>query len=286
MIMKLFNIKNLKRSSIYLTPSFPDHQTKRYKLSMPKVLGIVGLYSFFVTIVVLLILTFTPLKKYIFFIENQKLKEQADRIEELETKLTFMTKELESMASANKRLRYAIILGETDTLDSTSAIYDSLRQSEEPIPQIEGNLFGSIINLVESVFFTADDTSEQYFISPLQGAVIQEFKENEGHLGIDYGVKNGTPVVASADGYVIFSDYTVNDGNMIMVEHPKGYMTVYKHCASLLKSTRDKVVQGETIALSGNSGEHTTGPHLHFEIWKNGKPVNPENYLVDIQNFN
>ena len=284
--MTLFNLNNLRKSFIYLTPSFPSHQTKRYKLSLRNVFGIVSLYSLFVTIVVLLILAFTPLKKYIFFIENEKLEQQAERIEELETKLSFMTQELKSMASTNKRLKYAIMLGESDTIDSNSTAYDSLRESNQDIKEIEGHVFGALISFVEGLFWSEGDTSEQFFINPLRGAVIQEYKPDEGHLGIDYGVSDGTPVVAAADGYVIFSNYTVDDGNMIMLTHSNGYMTIYKHCSAVLKSVRDKVVQGESIALSGNSGEHTTGPHLHFEIWKNGKPVNPGKYLIDISKVN
>lgn len=284
--MNPLNLHNLKKSFIYITPSFPSRHTKRYKLSLPRVLSYIGLYSFFITIIVLLILTFTPLKQYIFFLENKDLQKQSDRIEELETKLSYMTKELKSMASKNKRLKYAIMLGETDSLDSNSTVYDSLRESDNQVEQIEGNVLGSLISIMRGIFWTKDDTSGQYFINPLRGAVIQAYKEDEGHLGIDYGVKDGTPVVAAADGYVIFSGYTVNDGNMMMVEHKDGYMTVYKHCSALLKSTRDKVMQGETIALSGNSGEHTTGHHLHFEIWKDGKPVNPGKYLVDVSDFN
>jgi murein DD-endopeptidase MepM/ murein hydrolase activator NlpD len=68
---------------------------------------------------------------------------------------------------------------------------------------------------------------------------------------------------------------------MIIIAHPDGYMTVYKHCSVLLKKTRDIVSEGELIALSGNTGELSTGPHLHFEIWKNGKPLDPQNLLLN-----
>jgi murein DD-endopeptidase MepM/ murein hydrolase activator NlpD len=99
-------------------------------------------------------------------------------------------------------------------------------------------------------------------------------------MGIDFVVKTGTPVYVSANGFIIFANYTVKDGNMIIVSHPGNYISVYKHCSSLLKKERETVVQGELIALSGNTGEITTGPHLHFEIWKEGKPINPITILI------
>lgn len=94
-------------------------------------------------------------------------------------------------------------------------------------------------------------------------------------------MKSGTPVYAAANGYVIFADYTTEDGYMIILDNNNGYITVYKHCSVLLKRARDVVLQGETIALSGNTGEISTGPHLHFEIWKDGKPINPEKILIN-----
>ena len=100
-------------------------------------------------------------------------------------------------------------------------------------------------------------------------------------MGIDFVVKSGTPVYASANGYVIFSDYTNKDGNMLIIGHPDNYITIYKHCSVLMKKERDTVIQGELIALSGNTGEITTGPHLHFEIWKDGQPIDPRTVLIN-----
>jgi murein DD-endopeptidase MepM/ murein hydrolase activator NlpD len=100
-------------------------------------------------------------------------------------------------------------------------------------------------------------------------------------MGLDFVVKEETPVYAAAGGYVIFADYTVNDGYMIILNHINGYISVYKHCSSLVKRVRENVEQGELIALSGNTGRKTTGPHLHFEIWKNGKPVDPEKFFIN-----
>ena len=90
-------------------------------------------------------------------------------------------------------------------------------------------------------------------------------------MGIDFVAKVGTPVYATASGYVIFAGYTVRDGYMIILSHPGGYISVYKHCSVLLKKARDVVLEGETIALSGNTGELTTGPAGSKNTFKRGK---------------
>lgn len=101
-----------------------------------------------------------------------------------------------------------------------------------------------------------------------------------GHYGIDYALKEGSPVYASENGYVLFADFTVDYGNTIIIVHGRGFVTMYKHCKLLMRTEREKVVQGDIIALSGNTGRLTTGPHLHFEVWKDGSVVNPEKYLI------
>ena len=100
-------------------------------------------------------------------------------------------------------------------------------------------------------------------------------------MGLDFSVKSGAPVYASESGMVIFADFTAGDGYKIIIQHDGGYISVYKHCSVLMKKERDIVSRGELIALSGNSGENTSGAHLHFEIWKDGKPLNPKEILIN-----
>ncbi len=131
--MKIFNKDNLKKSSVYITPNFPTLQTKRYKFSIQSVFSYILIYSFALMFTVALIFIFTPAGKLLFVIENQKLAEQAEKINGLEQKLFFLGKELESMASLNKRLKFATILAGSDSLDSTAFIYDSLRNFKEKL---------------------------------------------------------------------------------------------------------------------------------------------------------
>lgn len=107
----------------------------------------------------------------------------------------------------------------------------------------------------------------------------------EPHYGLDISAPTGTPVKAPADGLVVYSGWTVDGGNIIIVEHGFGFTTVYKHNERNLVKRLEKVSQGQTIALVGNTGKISSGPHLHYEIWKNGKPMDPKKYM-NIKNEN
>lgn len=117
-------------------------------------------------------------------------------------------------------------------------------------------------------------------LPPVQGLVTRGFNAKEGHYAIDIATSEGTMVRCIGDGYVIFSDWTYEGGHTIAVQHTGGYVSVYKHNQRLLKQVGDRVQVREGIAISGNSGEYSSGPHLHFELWNNGLAQNPANYLI------
>ena len=101
-----------------------------------------------------------------------------------------------------------------------------------------------------------------------------------GHFGVDIAVDEGSPIRAVGDGYVVFADWTHEGGYVVAVQHADGYLSVYKHNARLLNRVGDRVRSRETVAISGNSGEITTGPHLHFELWRNGLAQDPRTFFV------
>jgi murein DD-endopeptidase MepM/ murein hydrolase activator NlpD len=109
--------------------------------------------------------------------------------------------------------------------------------------------------------------------------VVNSFDSNQNHYGVDVVASPGAAVSAVMDGIVFFSDWTVGTGYVIQVQHSNNIISVYKHNEQLLKSIGDHVKSGEVIANVGNSGELTSGPHLHFELWYNGAALNPEEYI-------
>jgi len=115
---------------------------------------------------------------------------------------------------------------------------------------------------------------------PVVGFVSQHYKEDV-HNGIDIAAPEGTPIVAPASGQVLFSGWTVNGGNTIIIGHGFGYYTYYKHNLRNLVKVNQWVEQGEVIGYLGNSGQKSYGPHLHFEIWKNGRPIDPRLLVME-----
>lgn len=117
---------------------------------------------------------------------------------------------------------------------------------------------------------------------PINGILAQKF-DIQDHYGIDIASKKNEPVKAVTEGYVILSEYTTEHGFVIVVAHSENILSVYKHNSKNLKRVGSYVYSGEPIAIVGNSGENTTGPHLHFELWVNGLPVNPLDYFTYIE---
>ena len=275
------DIKDIFKTTFFITKLDVKGSTKQYKYTFKQLFSVAFIYSVLLIIVMSILFIFTPVRKLALLYENKELEKQAEQIKVLENKLVILTKELERISSTNQKLRYAIILAGIDTTDSSKAVLDSLRKTDDGKIPPEGNIFKVFKHLIDKYFYGESRLQKSIlFIKPTKGFVINVFNPAKGHLGIDFAVKTGTPVFASAGGIVIFADYTSGDGYKIIIQHSEGYITVYKHCSVLLKTERDYVTQGETIALSGNTGFNTTGPHLHFEIWKNGKVVDPEKYLL------
>lgn len=119
-----------------------------------------------------------------------------------------------------------------------------------------------------------------FFFTPISGQVSASFNLKEKHYGVDIAAKENEAVFAVIDGTVIFTAWTAETGNVIQVQHSNNLISVYKHNSVLLKKMGDKVKAGEAIGIVGNSGKHTTGFHLHFELWYNGSPIDPQDYIV------
>ncbi len=118
------------------------------------------------------------------------------------------------------------------------------------------------------------------FFPPLSGIVTNKFDPSQNHFGIDIVATRNEAIKAVQDGTVIISDWTLETGYVISLQHQNSLISVYKHNSTLLKHQGTFVKAGETISIIGESGELSTGPHLHFELWYNGKPINPEEYIT------
>jgi murein DD-endopeptidase MepM/ murein hydrolase activator NlpD len=268
-------LKKIKSFSVILLPDDTSYESKSLKVTLFRTMFYVVLYTILTAVVSYYVLQFTGIGKVLLPGQDKMSEEDSEKIEELNDKIFFLAKELQSLKSSNERLKYALILGDSTIADSVSKTDSS---DVLKIPPVEGNILGIVFKFLNKENST--QTKDIFFIKPVDGFISRKFDPGKGHPGIDIVVKEGTPVFASAGGFIIFADYTIDFGYTIIINHVDGYITVYKHCSSLLKKQREIVEQGELIALSGNSGYLSTGPHLHFEIWKDGISINPESILT------
>ena len=122
--------------------------------------------------------------------------------------------------------------------------------------------------------------SNFYFFTPVKGTITTKFNSTEKHFGVDVVAAPDAVIKSTLDGTVVMSDWTSQTGYVIAIQHSNNLFSIYKHNSALLKSAGNVVKAGEVIAIIGNSGEITTGPHLHFELWYNGAPVDPTDYIA------
>lgn len=124
------------------------------------------------------------------------------------------------------------------------------------------------------------EINKLHFFCPLKGSVSNLFDASGNHYGVDIVSNLNEPILTVLEGTVVMAGWTLEAGYIIQVQHQNDLISVYKHNSQLLKKMGDKVVAGEPIAIIGNTGEYTTGPHLHFELWHKGKPLNPRDYII------
>ncbi|MDG2370392.1 MAG: M23 family metallopeptidase [Flavobacteriales bacterium] len=163
---------------------------------------------------------------------------------------------------------------DTNNLDFNKSINDSLLRLK--IKEREKY----DISIVEQSQNTNDNLRSVLFFSPLKGEITSPFNYKNGHNGIDVIASKNEAVKAVLEGTVIFSDWSPENGHVIQIQHEKNIISMYKHNSFLLKKTGDRVSAGDPIAIVGNSGSLSTGPHLHFELWFNGVPLDPEKFII------
>jgi murein DD-endopeptidase MepM/ murein hydrolase activator NlpD len=261
-----------------------------YKLSMMNLyLSISSLLVGF-TILVISLIIFTPLKRMIpgygGLGSQRDMFELVDRVDSLERALTSQ----QTYATNVRKLLTADVEKASDIVkDKPTAVSDSVinvdASEAEMVVRAGGaspfsdNKNGTIENKAIKSIGQSDRLESMFLSSPMSGAISKPFSLKDKHNGTDLVAPKNTPIKAVADGFVISSDWTLETGNTIAIQHANNVVSFYKHNSSLLKKQGDKVKSGEAIAIIGNTGEQTNGPHLHFELWKDGKAVNAQEYI-------
>ena len=253
-----------------------------FHLSQLSVFLSLGIFAFALVAITAMIIILTPIRNYLpGYLDVEVRKEIMDnalRADSLERMVQIQGLYLRNVSQ--------IFMGEVE-LDSIQRI-DSLARTDVDynIPRSEEELnYVKEFEQDEKYNLKVLNTSSiqvdgVFFYKPVQGIVSSRYQADIRHFGVDIAASPQESVLATLDGTVIYAGYDPNQGNVIHLQHKNGFVSIYKHNEMLLKEQGQTVVAGEAIALVGNTGPLSTGPHLHFELWRDGHPVNPEEYII------
>jgi len=249
------------------------------KLTQLNLYSLFGLIFLIVSIIIILLLLFTPLSNLFPRYQDMKLRAEATHNRILIDSLKHELKVRDQYFAKIRTIIYGKDLSELQEIDTfkknnfiTYTVHDSL------LKKLSSDLENSFE--LPTIQGEENPLSTLKFYKPVSGIVINKFNPAQGHYGIDLTAQKDEPVLSILTGTVIMASWNPNTGYVIMIQHPHNLISVYKHNSELLKREGDRVAPGEPIAIVGNTGENTTGPHLHFELWFNGIPINPEEYII------
>lgn len=251
------------------------------KLTRLNVFVIVSVSAILLIIGTTILIAFTPLKEYIPGYSSTALKKKA-------TILNYKVDSLEQVIVLNEQYFNSIKRVLKGDVSSVEFNKDSIIAAAELDvteinlnPSKEDSLLREKVDKEDKYSLFESATSKVNFVlfSPVTGTISENYNVKEKHYAVDIAVAKDTPVKAVADGTVILAEWTAQTGYVIILDHGNGLISSYKHNSALTKEQGELVKSGEVIAISGNAGELTTGPHLHFELWSDGYPIDPTTFI-------
>ncbi|WP_348034158.1 M23 family metallopeptidase [Flavobacterium sp.] len=251
------------------------------RLTLMNVFVVATIGALFIIFVTTYIIAFTPLREYIPGYASTQLKKDATELALKSDSLNHALKKNDAYIQSIKKvltgdLEYAKFNKDSILASASEAVSeDDLKPSnadlkfrEEVDREDKYNLFEKAKPKVTAVLFP-----------PVKGMITEKFNPKDKHYAVDIALAKNTPIKSILSGRVIFADWTPNTGNVVIIRHNNGFISVYKHAASVTVSQGDVVRTGEVIALAGSTGQESTGVHLHFELWKDGYPIDPSIFI-------
>jgi len=245
------------------------------------VIVIVGVSFLTVFAISFALLGWTPLRYYLpDFAEEVRVKKLAVRAAMKADSMELALKQRDQYID-NVRM---LIEGRIDTASTDSSMFievDPLSVNYQP--SSEDSAFRremeqqDFVNLNPN--FNKDENSSYLLFPPVKGTITDRFNVQLGHFGTDIAAPKDEPIKAVEDGTVVIAAYTAETGYLIQIQHDNDLVSIYKHNSTLMKKEGETVRAGEVIAIIGETGEYSSGPHLHFELWRNGVPLNPESFF-------
>lgn len=227
------------------------------------------------------LIAYTPLREYIPGYSSTELKKRA-------MALNYKTDSLQRVISMNELYFSSIkkvLQGDVSAVEfNKDSIIESIKVEASEVdfnPSLEDSLLREKVSKEDkyNLFESATAGANFVLFPPVNGTISEPYSLEKKHYAVDIAVVQDAPVKATADGIVIFAEWSPTTGHVIIIEHSHGLISVYKHNSSLVKTQGDLVKAGEVIATAGDSGEFSTGPHLHFELWNDGYSIDPSNFI-------
>lgn len=252
-----------------------------FKLNLMNVFVALTTISIVMIALTTYIIAFTPLREYIPGYASTKLKREA-------TENAIKSDSLQKIIDENSAYLASIKKVLTGDLDHTKLSRDSIQvANQKDISDLKTEPTEAELKLRQQValedkynlFEQAKPKVDLVFFPPVKGHITEPYSSKNKHFAVDIALAKDTPIKAVASGTVILADWTPTNGNVIIIRHNDGIISVYKHAASLTKDQGDIVKSGEVIAMAGSTRAQSTGTHLHFELWKDGYPINPTQFI-------
>ncbi|MDC8005084.1 M23 family metallopeptidase [Aureisphaera galaxeae] len=251
-----------------------------FKLNRLNVFVFSSISALILIVLTILLIAFTPLREYIPGYSSTSLKKQA-------VTLAFKTDSLQQAISINEQYIASIkkvLTGDVKAVDfNRDSIIEAAQTDTSGVdlsPSAQDLLLREIVSQEDKYNPLIDNEQPNFVLfAPVKGPISENYDPESKHFAVDIVTTKDSPILAAGDGTVIFAEWTAETGNVIIIRHNNNLISVYKHNASLNKQQGDLVKAGEVIARAGNTGELTTGPHLHFELWSDGYPIDPTNFI-------
>ena len=279
---KSFISKLLTKYRLVLLNDSTYEEKTSFKISRLNVFSALFALMFIIVLITSGILFFTPIREYIPGYSSTSLQKQANL-------LSYKTDSLRQIVFLNDQYINSlkkVLTGDLETIEykQDSVVYKDAMNIQIIEKSKEDSILRQLVDSEDKYNLANINKDRDFYLltSPINGAVSQNYSIADDHLAIDISVDIGTPVKAVSNGRVILSEWTTQTGYVLIIDHGNDLISVYKHNSKLLKSQGEIVKQGEIIALSGNSGVLTSGPHLHFELWSEGFSIDP-NTLINFE---
>ena len=252
-----------------------------FKLTRLNVFVLFMVTTFSLIVGTIFLIAFTPLREYIPGYSSTKLSNQANdlsyKTDSILDAVTYNQKYYEAI----KRVLKGEVSPENFNKDSVNREIKAQMSTANLNPSSEDLKLREEVAQKEkySIPNSGDFDTEFLFIPPVKGSVTAKFDYKSKHFAVDIAVDKDSPVKSASQGIVVFAEWSPETGNVLILKHQSGLLSVYKHNSKLLKIQGDVVEAGEVIAIAGSTGELSTGPHLHFELWDKGVALNPLDYI-------